>query len=178
MRECPVRPSITLSTCGDASPPARTAPLLLHPFCCTRTPLGAAELGVGDAVTLTGAVPPTDALRRMREHDVLVHPSRGETFGVAVVEAVAAGLPVLVTRCGGPQVTLAGVEDAAGEMIDVDDDPETIAAGYRRLHVTGTPLARGPCCPGGRCDDLRSSHQPRRSAHSGVWSRRAPDLRP
>ncbi|WP_207935662.1 glycosyltransferase [Actinomadura sp. KC216] len=93
----------------------------------------AAELGVEDAVTLTGALQPDEALRRMREHDVLVHPSRGETFGVAIVEAVAAGLPVLVTRCGGPQVTLAGVEDAAGEMIDVDDDPDTIVAGYRRL---------------------------------------------
>ncbi|WP_205718729.1 glycosyltransferase [Actinomadura sp. WMMA1423] len=93
----------------------------------------AVELGVEDAVTLTGALPPDEALRRMREHDVLVHPSRGETFGVAIIEALAAGLPVLVTRCGGPQVTLAGVEEAAGEMIDVDDDPETIVAGYRRL---------------------------------------------
>ncbi|WP_243420818.1 glycosyltransferase [Micromonospora globispora] len=93
----------------------------------------AAELGVADAVTFTGAIPPDEALRLMREHDVLVHPSRAETFGVAVIEAVAAGLPVLVTRCGGPERTLAGVEDAAGVMIDVTDDPETIVAGYRTL---------------------------------------------
>ncbi|MFI5834047.1 glycosyltransferase [Micromonospora sp. NPDC051300] len=93
----------------------------------------AAELGVADAVTFTGAVPPEEALRLMREHDLLVHPSRRETFGVAIIEGIAAGLPVLVTRCGGPERTLAGIETAAGEMIDVTDDPETIVAGYRRL---------------------------------------------
>ncbi|CNE15325.1 glycosyltransferase [Mycobacterium tuberculosis] len=90
----------------------------------------AAELGVAEAVTLTGALPPDEALRRMREHDLLVHPSRGETFGVSIIEAIAAGLPVLVTRCGGPEATLAGLEEAAGQMIDVDDDPDTIVAGY------------------------------------------------
>ncbi|WP_231931552.1 glycosyltransferase [Micromonospora echinospora] len=95
----------------------------------------AVELGVADAVTFTGAIPPDEALRLMREHDLLVHPSRKETFGVAVVEALAAGLPVLVTRCGGPERTLAGIEDAAGLMIDVTDDPETIVAGYRELRA-------------------------------------------
>ncbi|WP_225853813.1 glycosyltransferase [Micromonospora sp. AMSO31t] len=93
----------------------------------------AAELGVADAVTFTGAVPPHEALRLMREHDLLVHPSRKETFGVAVLEGIAAGLPVLVTRCGGPERTLAGIEEAAGVMIDVTDDPDTIVAGYQQL---------------------------------------------
>lgn len=92
-----------------------------------------AELGLGDAVAFLGSVLPDRALTLMREHDLLVHPSRLETFGMTVVEALAAGTPVLVTRCGGPQETLAGIEEAAGELIDVDDDPETIAAGYRRL---------------------------------------------
>ncbi|MGN9777452.1 glycosyltransferase family 4 protein [Micromonospora sp. H33] len=105
----------------------------------------AAELGVADAVTFTGAVPPDEALRLMGEHDLLVHPSRMETFGVTVVEALAAGMPVLVTRCGGPEETLAGIEEAAGELIDVTDDPETIVAGYRRLRDRfphGTDVAR------------------------------------
>ncbi|MEE6259008.1 glycosyltransferase family 4 protein [Plantactinospora sonchi] len=90
-------------------------------------------LGVADAVTFTGSVPPDRALELIREHDLLVHPSRLETFGMTVVEAVAAGTPVLVTRCGGPEETLAGIVDAAGALVDVDDDPDTIVAGYRRL---------------------------------------------
>ncbi|NJP32630.1 glycosyltransferase family 4 protein [Micromonospora thermarum] len=105
----------------------------------------AAELGVADAVTFTGALPPDEALRLMGEHDLLVHPSRMETFGVTVVEALAAGMPVLVTRCGGPEETLAGIEEAAGELIDVTDDPATIVTGYRRLRDRfphGTDVAR------------------------------------
>jgi glycogen(starch) synthase len=93
----------------------------------------AAELGVADAVTLTGAVAPDLALQLMREHDLLVHPSRSETFGVVVVEALAAGLPVLVTRCGGPEQTLAGIESAAGELIEVEDGADAIVSGYQRL---------------------------------------------
>ncbi len=93
----------------------------------------AAALGIADAVTFAGAVEPDVALVLMREHDLLVHPSRFETFGVTVVEAVAAGMPVLVTRCGGPEETLAGVEASAGELIEVEDGEAAIVQGYRRL---------------------------------------------
>ncbi|GAA3371502.1 hypothetical protein GCM10020367_22430 [Streptomyces sannanensis] len=94
-----------------------------------------AELGISDAVAFPGAVPPHRALELMREHDLLVHPSRYETFGMTIVEAVAAGMPVLVTRCGGPQKTLAGVEDAAAELIDVEENSESISDGYWRLRA-------------------------------------------
>ncbi|SCL32165.1 glycogen(starch) synthase [Micromonospora pallida] len=93
----------------------------------------AAALGLTDAVSFAGSVLPDQALELMREHDLLIHPSRLETFGMTVVEAIAAGVPVLVTRCGGPEETLAGIEDAVGGLIDVTDDPDTIVDGYRRL---------------------------------------------
>ena len=102
------------------------------------------DLGVDRVVTFTGALPPEEALALMREHDLLVHPSRMETFGVTVVEAIAAGMAVLVTRCGGPEETLIGVGSSAAEFIDVDDNPDTIVAGYRRLR--------------GRFPDLRLDH--------------------
>ena len=91
------------------------------------------ELGLADAVQFLGAVPPARALELMREHDLLVHPSRYETFGMTVVEAVAAGMPVLVTRCGGPEETLAGIEDAAGQLIDIEENAESISDGYWQL---------------------------------------------
>lgn len=93
----------------------------------------AVELQVEHAVTLLGAVAPHEATRLMREHDLLAHVARWETFGVSIIEAVAAGMPVLVTRCGGPEHTLAGIEDAAGQMIDVEENAESIVAGYHRL---------------------------------------------
>jgi glycogen(starch) synthase len=44
----------------------------------------------------------------------------------------------LATRCGGPEETLAGIEEAAGELVEVQDSAESLVAGYRRL------LARFP----------------------------------
>lgn len=90
----------------------------------------AAELGVADAVDFLGVVEPSQIPGLMADHDLLVHSSENETFGVVVVEAIAAGTPVLVTRCGGPDQVLAGIEDEAGQLVDVTDDPETLAAGY------------------------------------------------
>jgi glycogen(starch) synthase len=52
---------------------------------------------------------------------------------MTVVEAVAAGMPVLVTRCGGPEETLAGIEAAAGELVAVEESDASLVEGYRRL---------------------------------------------
>lgn len=94
-----------------------------------------AERGLQDAVRLVGSVPHEQALELMREHDLLVHASRYETFGMTVVEAVAAGMPLLVTRCGGPEKILDGIEDAAGELVPVEENRESISDGYRRLRA-------------------------------------------
>lgn len=93
----------------------------------------AAELGVGERVTFHDAVPPEQVFEYLHDHDLLVHASKSETFGMTTVEAVAAGMPVLVTACGGPQETLAGLDGVAGLLIDVSDDPSVIVDGYRRL---------------------------------------------
>ena len=39
----------------------------------------------------------------LRDHDALVLSSEVETFGVVLVEAMSAGLPVIATKCGGPE---------------------------------------------------------------------------
>lgn len=83
----------------------------------------AAELGVADRVSLRGAVPHEEVQAAMAEHDLLVHLSERETFGMTLVEAVSTGLPVLATRSGGPQETMAGLGGAAGRLIDVGTDP-------------------------------------------------------
>lgn len=93
----------------------------------------AERLGVGGRVAFRDAVPPERVFGVLHEHDLLVHASKSETFGMTVVEAVAAGLPVLVTRCGGPQETLAGLDGVAGRLVEVGDDPKILVEGYQEL---------------------------------------------
>jgi glycosyltransferase involved in cell wall biosynthesis len=93
----------------------------------------AAELGLADRVEFHDAVPPQRVFEFLHAHDLLVHPSKSETFGMTTVEAVGSGMPVLVTRCGGPEETLAGLDGVAGLLIDVSPDPQVIVDGYREL---------------------------------------------
>jgi hypothetical protein len=124
----------------------------------------------------------------MREHDLLVHAARWETFGVSITEAVAAGMPLLVTRCGGPEHILAGLENAAGQMIDVEENAESIIAGYHRLRERfpdGLDLDRARLVLGERFGIRRSpkrttgtgSPRPARSAKGDRSERPVPGTR-
>ena len=57
----------------------------------------ARELNVAAAVHLTG--PRGDVARLLSAMDVFISPSRDETFGMAIVEAAGAGLPVGYAQC-------------------------------------------------------------------------------
>lgn len=56
--------------------------------------------------------------RELYQNDVFVLASRLETFGVVYIEAMAAGLPVIATRCGGPEDF---VTPETGILIPVED---------------------------------------------------------
>lgn len=61
----------------------------------------AAALGIGARVALPGAVPQAELPRYYRAADALVVTSRYESFGLAAVEALACGTPVVAARVGG-----------------------------------------------------------------------------
>lgn len=61
------------------------------------------ELGIADRVRFPGLIPPSEVPALLKEVDVMVISSHYETFGVAAAEALMAGLPVIATRCGGPE---------------------------------------------------------------------------
>jgi glycosyltransferase involved in cell wall biosynthesis len=65
---------------------------------------------------------------RLREADLFVLASRLETFSVATVEAMACGVPVVATACGGPE-ELVGLE--AGTIVP-PGDPAALAEAIDR----------------------------------------------
>ena len=59
------------------------------------------QLGVSSRVDWAGKFPREDLPEEYRRADLLLVPSRYEAFGVVIVEAMAAGLPVVASRVGG-----------------------------------------------------------------------------
>ena len=61
------------------------------------------KLNISKRVNFTGYQKKPAVAEMLRHHHALVLSSEVETFGVALVEAMTAGLPVIATRCGGPE---------------------------------------------------------------------------
>jgi len=61
------------------------------------------KLNISKRVNFTGYQKKPAVAEMLSHHHALVLSSEVETFGVALVEAMTAGLPVIATRCGGPE---------------------------------------------------------------------------
>ncbi|WP_431045208.1 glycosyltransferase [Streptomyces sp. P1-3] len=100
--------------------------------------LGAADrvrlLGERDGAVETAGDPPADIPALLAAMDVFVSPSSDEAFGLAVVEALATGLPVLYTVC--PAVDELPPDAAPGAR-RIAADPAALAAALRDHAATG-----------------------------------------
>ena len=108
-------PQATLTLVGEAERPQDKEALI-------RT---ARDLGVSENVRFVGLRRREEVAFLLREQcDVLVLPSRTETFGCVLVEALACGKPVVATRCGGPEDII--TDDSVGRLC-ANDDAEDLA---------------------------------------------------
>lgn len=92
----------------------------------------ATQLGVNGTLTFTGTYVRSDFAAELSRSDVFVLPSRSETFGLVYAEALAAGIPVIATACGGPEDF---IDDSNGLLVPVDD-PDALADAMRRMTAT------------------------------------------
>jgi glycosyltransferase involved in cell wall biosynthesis len=100
-----------LTCAGDVTRHAETA---------ERVREAAVRLGVGDRVTFAGELDSSELEARYDRADVAVSASRQETYGMAVAEALARGLPVVATITGAAG-DLLGDRHRAGLLVPPGD---------------------------------------------------------
>jgi glycosyltransferase involved in cell wall biosynthesis len=105
-----------------------------------------ADLGIAEDVVFVGGVPLEDTVRFYQAADVFVYPSLNETFGLPILEAMAAGCPVVTSN-------ISAMPETAGGAAALSDplDPASIAKAIIE--------AVGPRADRLRQDGLRRANQ-------------------
>jgi glycosyltransferase involved in cell wall biosynthesis len=113
--------------------------------------------GVADRVVLRGPVAPGAMGTTYAAADLLVLPSRVETYGMVVTEAVAHGVPVVAGDVGGLRESLApGPDGRRPGLLVAPADPVALAEALRRWLTD--PRLRG---------ELRDAARARRPSLAG-----------
>jgi glycosyltransferase involved in cell wall biosynthesis len=91
----------------------------------------ARSLGVGDRLTMPGAVPLDTLMRQYREFDIFVLPTRpGEGIPRVLMEAMAGGMPVVTTNVAGIGSL---IRDGANGVLLDESSAQAVADAVRRL---------------------------------------------
>jgi glycosyltransferase involved in cell wall biosynthesis len=85
--------------------------------------------GIGDRVDLAGVLTGRELEDAYRHADLVVAPSRSESYGMAIADALARGIPVVAARVGGVPEAIAG---SRGGILVRPDDPVAMRAVLRR----------------------------------------------
>jgi glycosyltransferase involved in cell wall biosynthesis len=112
----PFHPDLKLVTVGDA--PGGDLVRRCH------------ALGVSDAVVFMESMSRDALVRYYQSAELFVMSSVQEGLGISMLEAIACGLPVVATDCGGPSGVV--VEGQTG-LIVPNNDVEALAEGILRL---------------------------------------------
>lgn len=87
------------------------------------------SLGLSGQVCFTGELRHLGVLAEMQRANAFVLCSDVETFGVVLIEAISCGIPVIATRCGGPEDI---VTDDVGLLIECNQ-AAPLARAMRRM---------------------------------------------
>jgi glycosyltransferase involved in cell wall biosynthesis len=88
------------------------------------------ELGLTDCVSFPGYL--KDVMPALNAFDAYAITSRSEGFSISTVEAMAAGLAVVATRCGGPEEI---IDDGVTGLLVENGSAEAVAAAIESLRI-------------------------------------------
>ena len=92
----------------------------------------ASTLNISDKVDFLGQQNKQIIFDILNKADLFVLPSRSENFSVSVLEALANGLPVIATLCGGIREC---IDSSNGLLVEVDNETEMVDA-LERMYDT------------------------------------------
>jgi glycosyltransferase involved in cell wall biosynthesis len=92
----------------------------------------ARQLGVASRISFRGRLNRRAVREALQHAHAFVLPSRYETFGVVLLEAMATGLPVVATASGGPEDI---VTPDTGELVP-PGDPSALASALLRMKAS------------------------------------------
>jgi glycosyltransferase involved in cell wall biosynthesis len=110
--------------------------------------------GVSNLVVLAGEI--TDARRTLREMDLFVFTSIGEALGTSVLDAMAAGVPVIAADSAGPAEVLRPVHDETGCTLYNPRDARSLATLVQRAHDNADARHAMIVAQNRRIEDFRS----------------------
>jgi glycosyltransferase involved in cell wall biosynthesis len=82
-----------------------------------------------EKVTLTGSLSKAEIAKQMQAADFFVFPSRHESFGLVIAEALSCGLPVIAGNLTAPQEYV----PAAGGLLVPPDDPDALTKAMQQM---------------------------------------------
>ncbi len=112
-------------------------------------------LDAGSRVRLNGFIDENEKVRQLQESFLFIHPSESDTFGIAVLEALASGKPALVSEsfpllsycdsgtCGMVPVDFSDVGAVAERIRRITEDGNE----YRKLSTEAAEFARNKFSP-------------------------------
>ncbi len=116
-RDCP---KVHLTICGQGEEEGNLRKLIY-------------DLKMENRIELAGIRPREEIAQRLQQADCFVLASVSETFGVSYLEALSCGVPVIATRCGGPECF---VNEHNGLMVE-PDDVEGLASAMLTMYCNG-----------------------------------------
>lgn len=78
-----------------------------------------------DNIKLKGLCSRKEMAKFFNESDCFVLASKAETFGVVYIEAMSTGLPVIASKCGGPEDF---INESNGILVEVDNKQQLVSA--------------------------------------------------